>query len=116
MTPVRSSSPVTSGTTPLGISDEKRASQWVQRMFSNFARRYDLLNHLLSFNIDRGWRRVLLRKLAPILGRPDARVLDLCCGTGDVLLDFKTVARAQLLGADFCHPMLLRAQAKAGQQ
>ena len=102
-----------SGTTPPGTSNEQQASRWVERMFARIAPRYDLLNHLLSFNIDRSWRRVLLQKVAPILGNPDARVLDLCCGTGDVLLDFQKVAKARIYGADFCHPMLTAAHRKA---
>jgi demethylmenaquinone methyltransferase/2-methoxy-6-polyprenyl-1,4-benzoquinol methylase len=101
------------GATPTGTQDEQQASAWVQRMFAKIAPRYDLLNHLLSFNIDRAWRRVLLKRLESVLVRPDARVLDLCCGTGDVLLDFERVGRAQVLGADFCHPMLVGARKKA---
>jgi demethylmenaquinone methyltransferase/2-methoxy-6-polyprenyl-1,4-benzoquinol methylase len=102
-----------SGTTPPGTNDEQQASRWVERMFARIAPRYDLLNHLLSFNIDRSWRRILLKKVAPVLQNPDARVLDLCCGTGDVLIDFQKVARARIYGADFCHPMLTAAQRKA---
>jgi demethylmenaquinone methyltransferase / 2-methoxy-6-polyprenyl-1,4-benzoquinol methylase len=102
-----------SGTTPPGTSGEQQASRWVERMFARIAPRYDLLNHLLSFNIDRSWRRVLLKKVAPVLQTPHARVLDLCCGTGDVLLDFQKTARARIYGADFCHPMLIAAQRKA---
>ena len=102
-----------SGTTPPGAQDEQQASRWVERMFARIAPRYDLLNHLLSFNIDRNWRRVLLNKVAPVLQNPQARVLDLCCGTGDVLLDFQKVAKARIYGADFCHPMLTATQRKA---
>jgi demethylmenaquinone methyltransferase/2-methoxy-6-polyprenyl-1,4-benzoquinol methylase len=81
-------------------------------MFSDIAPRYDLLNHLLSFNIDRGWRKALLKRVTPVLQRHDARVLDLCCGTGDVLLDLQTMAVNPVLGADFCHPMLVTAAEK----
>ncbi len=102
-----------SGTTPPGTDGEKQASRWVERMFTHIAPRYDLLNHLLSFNVDRSWRRVLLKKAAPVLENPDALVLDLCCGTGDVLLDFQKVAKARIYGADFCHPMLIATQRKA---
>jgi demethylmenaquinone methyltransferase/2-methoxy-6-polyprenyl-1,4-benzoquinol methylase len=82
-------------------------------MFADIAPRYDLLNHLLSFNIDRGWRKALLKRVMPILLRPGARMLDLCCGTGDVLLELQSVAVSRVLGADFCHPMLVTAAGKA---
>ena len=85
-------------------------------MFASIARRYDFLNHLLSLNIDRSWRKVLLSRLRPVLRRPDARILDLCCGTGDVLLDLQRVATVPVLGADFCHPMLVSAQEKASRK
>ncbi len=104
------------GTTPPGTTGEAQAAQWVQRMFAGIAPKYDLLNHLLSFNIDRGWRKVLVEKLAPVLARREAKVLDLCCGTGDVLLDLQAAASAPVMGADFCHPMLVSAQQKAGQK
>jgi demethylmenaquinone methyltransferase/2-methoxy-6-polyprenyl-1,4-benzoquinol methylase len=104
------------GTTPPGTSTEQQAARWVQGMFAEIAPRYDLLNHLLSFNIDRGWRKRLLKSLDPVLQRQDARVLDLCCGTGDVLLDLAGTAKASIIGADFCHPMLVTAHKKAEAQ
>lgn len=104
-----------SGTTPPGTSGERQAAQWVQRMFADIAPKYDLINHLLSFNIDRGWRRALRNRLSPILSRTDAKVLDLCCGTGDVMLDLQAVAAGPIMGADFCHQMLVSAQAKAAR-
>ena len=55
-------------------------------MFGRIAPRYDLLNHLLSFNLDKRWRARTVARVAEILDRPDALVLDLCCGTGDVAL------------------------------
>jgi demethylmenaquinone methyltransferase / 2-methoxy-6-polyprenyl-1,4-benzoquinol methylase len=101
------------GTKPKGTAGEVEAADWVQRMFAGIAPRYDLLNHLLSFNIDRSWRKDLLEEFAGRLGQPDAKILDLCCGTGDVMLDLRKHARASVLGADFCHPMLLKARQKA---
>ncbi len=104
------------GTTPAGTRDERQASEWVRGMFAGIAPKYDLLNHLLSFNVDRLWRRALLQRLEPVLARPEAQILDLCCGTGDVLLDFERVGRARVLGADFCHPMLLSARQKSASR
>jgi len=76
----------------------------VRSMFAEIAPRYDLLNHALSLNIDKRWRRMVISKLADILARPDARALDLCCGTGDLSLELGL--RVPTLGIDFCHPML----------
>jgi demethylmenaquinone methyltransferase/2-methoxy-6-polyprenyl-1,4-benzoquinol methylase len=81
-------------------------------MFGRIAPRYDLLNHLLSFNLDKRWRARTVARVAGILDRPDSRVLDLCCGTGDVLLALESRARRPLLASDFCHPMLIEAQRK----
>ena len=55
-------------------------------MFGRVAARYDLANHLLSFNIDRWWRARTVRRVRGVLDRPGARVLDICCGTGDLVL------------------------------
>jgi demethylmenaquinone methyltransferase/2-methoxy-6-polyprenyl-1,4-benzoquinol methylase len=102
-----------SGTTPRGTRDERQAAIWVREMFGQVAPRYDLLNHLLSLNIDKLWRRKTVRRLQPILDRSGARVLDLCCGTGDLAIELSRGARAQVMGSDFCHPMLTAAAAKA---
>jgi demethylmenaquinone methyltransferase/2-methoxy-6-polyprenyl-1,4-benzoquinol methylase len=74
------------GTTPPGARDEREAALWVRDMFGRVADRYDLANHLLSFNVDRYWRSHTARRVGRILERPEARVLDICCGTGDLLL------------------------------
>lgn len=100
------------GTTPVGITDEQQAARWVRGMFGGIAGRYDLLNHLLSFNMDKRWRARAVRRVAPILDRPDAFVLDLCCGTGDVMIALEQRRRAPVLGSDFCHPMLTEARRK----
>ncbi len=104
------------GTTPPGTTGEGQTAAWVRQMFADIAPRYDLLNHLLSFNIDRSWRKVLFQRLADVLERPEACVLDLCCGTGDVLLDLQAKSRARVIGADFCHPMLVTAGQKAASK
>lgn len=101
-----------SGTTPKGIRDEREAAAWVRDMFGQVAPRYDLLNHLLSANIDKLWRARTVRRLQDILSRPEGRVLDLCCGTGDLAIALREKARAQVLASDFCHPMLIAAGRK----
>lgn len=82
----------------------------IQHMFAAIAPRYDLLNHLLSLNIDRRWRRYTARQLAPVLSRPGARALDICCGTADLSLELSRYA--PVIGLDFCHPMLVRGREK----
>ena len=86
-------------------------------MFTSIAPRYDLLNHVLSFNIDRLWWRKTARTFAHVLSRPEARVLDLCCGTGDMAFALRRQAgksSPKILGADFSHAMLQRASGKSG--
>jgi demethylmenaquinone methyltransferase / 2-methoxy-6-polyprenyl-1,4-benzoquinol methylase len=100
------------GATPEGSGNEQEASRWVRSMFGRVAHRYDLANHLLSANVDRYWRSHTVAKVRAILQRPDARVLDLACGTGDLLIALERAAGRGLLGSDFCHPMLTGASAK----
>ena len=108
------------GTRPEGAATEADASRKVREMFTEIAPRYDLLNHLLSLQLDRVWRARVARRLRPILQRADAVVLDLCCGTGDLAMALTREARgaglpssgAQILGADFAHTMLMRAKEK----
>jgi demethylmenaquinone methyltransferase/2-methoxy-6-polyprenyl-1,4-benzoquinol methylase len=106
------SSGTSSGTRPSGVSGEEAASRWVRGMFGRIAGRYDLLNHLLSFNLDKRWRARAVERVADVLERPGTRVLDLCCGTGDVLLSLEARRGSAVLGSDFCHPMLLEARRK----
>jgi demethylmenaquinone methyltransferase / 2-methoxy-6-polyprenyl-1,4-benzoquinol methylase len=102
-----------SGTTPAGAQNEQEAARWVRGMFGRVAHRYDLANHLLSFNIDKLWRAHTVRQVGPILQRPDAVVLDICCGTGDLVLSLERwSAGCRMLGSDFCHPMLVAARDK----
>jgi demethylmenaquinone methyltransferase/2-methoxy-6-polyprenyl-1,4-benzoquinol methylase len=82
-------------------------------MFGRIAPRYDLLNHLLSMNIDRYWRARTVSRVAPILARRDALVLDVCCGTGDLTLALQARGPSvQIFGSDFSHPMLVAARRK----
>jgi demethylmenaquinone methyltransferase/2-methoxy-6-polyprenyl-1,4-benzoquinol methylase len=100
------------GTTPPGATGEQAAANWVRAMFGRIAGHYDLLNHLLSFNLDRRWRARTVARIADVLNRPEARVLDLCCGTGDVLVDIEKHRNRGVFGSDFCHPMLTAARRK----
>jgi demethylmenaquinone methyltransferase/2-methoxy-6-polyprenyl-1,4-benzoquinol methylase len=105
----------TVGAAPAGARDQASAAQAVREMFTSIAPRYDLLNHVLSFNVDRLWWWRTARAFDSILKRPDARVLDLCCGTGDMTFALRrraNSAKVQIVGADFSHAMLQRATAK----
>ena len=84
----------------------------VRSMFSGIARRYDLLNPVLSGNTDKRWRRKVRALLEDILADENAVVLDVACGTGDLSIELKTNAKARVIGSDFCHPMLAVAREK----
>jgi demethylmenaquinone methyltransferase/2-methoxy-6-polyprenyl-1,4-benzoquinol methylase len=104
------------GAAPEGSSDQSSAARAVREMFTSIASRYDLLNHVLSFNVDRMWWRRTARAFSHIFSRPDARILDLCCGTGDMAFALRRQAgksRPRILGADFSHAMLQRATTKS---
>lgn len=104
------------GTTPAGTETEQQASHWVRGMFGRIAPRYDLLNHLLSLNIDRYWRARTVARVAPILARPGVQVLDVACGTGDLTRALQSRSNsARVFGSDFCHPMLQAASGKLAQ-
>ncbi|MGH9944756.1 MAG: bifunctional demethylmenaquinone methyltransferase/2-methoxy-6-polyprenyl-1,4-benzoquinol methylase UbiE [Pyrinomonadaceae bacterium] len=87
----------------------------VQQMFARISGRYDLLNHVLSGNIDRRWRRVVARRLGPALRREGALALDVACGTGDLSLALSAAGTARITGLDFCRPMLELASLKAAR-
>jgi len=106
------------GASPEGAIDRHSAAFAVREMFTSIAPRYDLLNHVLSFNVDRMWWRRTARSFCDVLAKSDARTLDLCCGTGDMTFALRreageAKASPQILGADFSHAMLQRARAKS---
>jgi demethylmenaquinone methyltransferase / 2-methoxy-6-polyprenyl-1,4-benzoquinol methylase len=108
--------PAVVGAAPAKARDEQEAARAVREMFSTIAPRYDFLNHLLSFNIDRFWWWRTARRFTHILVRPESHVLDVCCGTGDMTFALEKRAGrngAHLFGADFAHPMLRRARQKS---
>lgn len=87
-------------------------SRAVRDMFAGIASRYDLLNHVLSLNIDRRWRRAVSGVLSDVLSCPEASVLDVACGTGDLSIELAHSANARVIGTDFCRPMLAVARTK----
>lgn len=116
--------PAVVGAAPAGASDPHSAARAVREMFTSIAPRYDLLNHVLSCNVDRLWWRRTARTFAHVFAEPDCRILDLCCGTGDMTFALRKQASKregapegkrspQLLGADFSHAMLQRARSKS---
>ena len=107
------------GATPLGATDERSAARAVEQMFDDIAPRYDLLNHTLSMNVDRLWWRRAARTFRHVLERRDARVLDLCAGTGDMAVALRAVAgkgtgqsAVRIYALDFSHQMLQHGLAK----
>jgi demethylmenaquinone methyltransferase/2-methoxy-6-polyprenyl-1,4-benzoquinol methylase len=107
----------TTGARPAGAADEAGAAQAVRQMFDSIAPRYDLLNHLLSANVDRLWWRRAARRFRDVLARPDAAILDICCGTGDLtmaLLKLRPRGACPILAGDFAPAMLRRGALKFG--
>src|SRR4051795_6061395 len=93
-----------------------KSSQRVRQMFGEIAPSYDRMNHLLSLNVDRYWRRWTVQKLQPKPGEP---ILDVCTGTGDLAIAFQraTAGKSEIVAADFCREMLeigRRKQARMG--
>jgi demethylmenaquinone methyltransferase / 2-methoxy-6-polyprenyl-1,4-benzoquinol methylase len=117
----------TTGARPTGTSSPTAAAANIQKMFDTIAPTYDRANHILSAGIDRTWWLRTARTLRPILARPEAVILDLCCGTGDMTLALykhrpqpatnnQQPATAPILALDFSHTMLsLGAQKFAGK-
>ena len=91
----------------------------MREMFATIAARYDLLNHLLSGNVDKRWRRLVSKSLYASLPRGEVRILDIACGTGDLSITLfesgkaSQMGEARVVGIDFCRPMLDIAKSKA---
>jgi demethylmenaquinone methyltransferase/2-methoxy-6-polyprenyl-1,4-benzoquinol methylase len=106
------------GAKPPGAKDEASAAQAVRHLFDAIAPRYDLLNHVLSANVDRLWRWRAARRFRAELAEPEAAVLDICCGTGDMtmaLLKRRPRGARPILAADFTRGMLSRGAKKFGR-
>jgi demethylmenaquinone methyltransferase/2-methoxy-6-polyprenyl-1,4-benzoquinol methylase len=78
----------------------------VREMFATIAGRYDLLNHLLSLNIDKKWRRLVVNRVRAKIVARESLILDVACGTGDLSLMLFEIDGARVVGTDFCRPML----------
>ncbi len=105
------------GARPAGAVDEAGAATAVRQMFDSIAPRYDLLNHVLSANVDRLWWRRAARRFQAVLARPEAAILDICCGTGDLtmaLLKLRPKGAMPILAGDFSPAMLRRGAEKFG--
>src|SRR5688500_1938251 len=101
---------------PLNGDGNAGKREYVQRMFSDIAPRYDMLNHILALNVDRGWRRRAIKSL-DIARKPDGVYLDLCAGTLDIASHIARERgfRGSVIGADFAEPMLRAGLRKAGK-
>jgi demethylmenaquinone methyltransferase/2-methoxy-6-polyprenyl-1,4-benzoquinol methylase len=93
------------------VSDIRKAienehAHRVREMFGTIAGRYDLLNHLLSGQMDKRWRRLVAKRLQQALFPGHVKILDVACGTGDLSLELFDTINAQVVGTDFCRPML----------
>src|SRR5580658_8794847 len=107
----------TLGARPAGAEEEAGAARAVQQMFDSIAPRYDLLNHLLSANVDRYWWARTARRFKAVLADPHAAVLDICCGTGDMtmaLLKRRPFGAQPMIAADFSRNMLSLGAKKFG--
>ena len=97
-----------------GTSNVDKSGTRVRQMFAEIAPRYDLMNHLLSLNIDRWWRRIVVRRVPP---RGEGPILDVCTGTGDLALAYARASDGQIpiVAADFCPEMLEIGERKFAQ-
>lgn len=87
---------------------------YVREMFARIAPRYDAANRIISAGMDEGWRRRAIALLQPPRG---GRIVDLCCGTGDIVFHLlRTDPTLRVTGVDFCEPMLEKARARAGRE
>jgi demethylmenaquinone methyltransferase / 2-methoxy-6-polyprenyl-1,4-benzoquinol methylase len=93
-----------------GIESGTLAPEGVRTMFDRIAPVYDVMNHVMTVGLDRRWRRAT----AEAVVRPGDRVLDACCGTGDLALACVRAGAGSVVGLDFSSRMIERARRKAG--
>jgi demethylmenaquinone methyltransferase/2-methoxy-6-polyprenyl-1,4-benzoquinol methylase len=108
-------SPISAGARTADEADEAAVAENVRGMFDAIAPSYDRLNHLLSMGLDRRWWASTANTFRAVLTRPEVKVLDLCCGTGDMteaLMKLRSAASEPVTGLDFSKEMLDRARVK----
>ena len=93
-------------------SAENEHASRVREMFATIATRYDLLNHLLSGNTDKKWRRIVAKRVSEKLSSDSSQILDVACGTGDLSLTLFETTGVRVVATDFCRPMLQIAAGK----
>jgi demethylmenaquinone methyltransferase/2-methoxy-6-polyprenyl-1,4-benzoquinol methylase len=87
---------------------------YVREMFAAIAPRYDATNKLLTAGADEGWRK---RAVAELAAPQEGRILDVCCGTGDLAFHLvRADPTLEVTGVDFCAPMLAGARARARRE
>ena len=103
---------------PFAFSSRQEKKSYVRKMFSEIARTYDLLNHLLSLGFDFYWRKRAIARLRHHLGSTSAaRILDIACGTGDLSLEaMKQIPHAKIVAVDLAPPMLDRFRKKLAKR
>ena len=90
------------------MSSVEKSSDSVREMFAAIAPKYDFLNHFLSLSVDRSWRRRLVRRIGD--RHRGGWILDVCTGTADLAMELSRCE--DVVGVDFCHPMLVIARDK----
>jgi demethylmenaquinone methyltransferase/2-methoxy-6-polyprenyl-1,4-benzoquinol methylase len=97
--------------TPAARPPGNDKAAYVRDMFATIAPRYDAANRAISIGMDEGWRR---RAIALLRAPHDGRIVDLCCGTGDLVFHLlRTDPSLRVTGVDFCEPMLARARERS---
>ena len=91
------------------VESGRLPAEGVQRMFDRIAPVYDAMNRVMTAGLDQRWRRATVREAV----RPGDRVLDACCGTGDLAVAARKAGAGEVVGVDFSERMLERARRKA---
>lgn len=96
-------------------SEEINKAEYVKEIFNLIAERYDLMNKIMTFGMDKKWRSLAVRQ---VKARPGANILDVCCGTGQLSFELaKAVgSKGKVIGLDFSEKMLVIALRRLNEQ